>query len=71
MNWHALGARLFTPIAHVINWAVGDRIRAQYAAKFGTCSGCERPLTGPSPDRTCEVCAAVFAGITRGLGDKG
>ena len=37
---------------------IGDRIRAHYAAKYGACSVCARPLAGPSPSGYCETCHA-------------
>lgn len=37
---------------------IGDRIRAHYAAKYGACLSCNRPLAGPSEWSLCDTCHA-------------
>ena len=55
IDWHALGAAL----AKASPAAVGEAVRAHYAAKFGVCGTCREPLGGESPDRICADCHAA------------
>lgn len=58
-DWRALGAQVGAALARFVDAAGGsDRVRAHYAAKFGTCRRCAAPLGGASPEQICEACHA-------------
>jgi hypothetical protein len=54
-------------IRRALDAAIGDKVRAHYAAKFGTCIDCARPLGGESPSKICVECHAART-LARGLG---
>ena len=59
IDWHALGSRIGTALAKASPAAVGEAVRAHYAAKFGVCGTCREPFGGESPDRICADCHAA------------
>jgi hypothetical protein len=52
----AIGAAFAEGLKRTFGESVGDRIRAHYAAKYGTCRRCAAPLGGPSTEQICEEC---------------
>ncbi len=59
IDWRALGSAIGTALAKASPAAVGDAVRAHYAAKFGVCRTCQAPLGGESPEQICEPCHAA------------
>jgi hypothetical protein len=55
-DWKAIGARIGLALAALTPSGARERIRAQYAAKFGVCQRCGEPLGGPSPSQICADC---------------
>lgn len=57
--WQDFGAAIGRMLAGAVERVgLGDRVRAEYAARFGKCRRCEAPLAGPSPEQVCEGCHA-------------
>jgi hypothetical protein len=51
---------------------VGRIIRAALGKVYGHCRFCDKPLTGHSPDRSCEVCYVhhvLGPAVAKGLAD--
>lgn len=67
-----LAAALGRAIGQAMPTALASRIRAHYAATYGTCDRCGVPLAGPSPTQTCEPChadatmGALLGGVGQG-----
>lgn len=70
MKSESLGRRLGHALAMLLGPMVGDAVRASYAAKYGICRSCARPLAGASPSQICESCHASEVLSAMG-GEKG
>ena len=59
MDPKSLGTMIGAALGRAVEaMGLGDRIRASYAAKYGSCRRCDAPLGGSSPERVCETCHA-------------
>lgn len=58
-DWRAVGESFGAAVAAGIKrLGLGDRVRAHFAARYGTCRVCKEPLAGASPEQVCEGCHA-------------
>lgn len=70
---HQLGTRIGEALGRLLDPIIGDRLRARYAATFGNCRVCDKPLGGASRDQVCETCHAgelLALGFAEGI-EKG
>ena len=56
MTPYEIGYALGSMLGEVFDELAGDKIRADYAAKYGRCEMCEKPLDAPAKPRLCEPC---------------
>lgn len=68
----SIAFRIGQSLGRLLDPLIGSRVRAHYAAAFGSCRGCgcASPLAGPALDGICEPCHAAEV-LAAGLGGAG